>query len=59
MTEFHSEQAHGGGGGYNAFSVGYGEQSNEPIACRRCRKQKVRIARPTPLSLINDWESHL
>jgi hypothetical protein len=43
MAEFHSEQAReeGRGGNYGAFSAKHDEQSNEPIACRRCRKQKV------------------
>ncbi len=61
MAEFHSEQAHGDGrgAGYSAFSARHDEQSNEPIACRRCRKQKVWMSQPIPLRLINRRELHL
>ncbi|KIM93822.1 hypothetical protein OIDMADRAFT_35286 [Oidiodendron maius Zn] len=59
MAEWHSEQASGGGGGYSAFSARPGEKSNEPIACLRCRRQKVRIARPILSSVFNGWELRL
>lgn len=48
MAEWHSEQASGGGGGYSAFSARPGEKSNEPIACLRCRRQKLRCSKEKP-----------
>lgn len=60
MADFHSGQAHGEGrgGAYSAFSARHDEQSNEPIACRRCRKQKVRMAQRTPFKL-SDYCSNI